>query len=795
MSAPQLQPELDAGLSELDLIDEQGLVDRVVEAVGRDDLREVLYWVRRLEERGKVGELNSGHSVTSLPPLIAACTKDPSRTRSIIIRILAAKGCKIPVQGDSPEAAGSEWMEDIRAEQIALAEGGGEMEGDDEENVRKLLVMSEADAEAWIASNLPPPQAHERPEGVENQIDPYDDAMRASSMPADYHKFSRLGADDSGHVLSSPAPRSPYSSRPHGFKKESPTSARTGTTPQVSSNNVIDLTLSRSPSPVPKEEDPDSAALAGPSSSSRPAYRSSASGSKRHRSRSPSADRDREHHRRARPRSRSPGDDVEDRAHLRLDHIPSDLTVPALEAHLAALSVQGVTTVQIPELQGESAKAWALVSFSSLSLAQVAYLALEGKEIGGMEPELKIYSAAKDSVEPLREVRPPGAGANGQANGAGAGGGGGAGGNVGYGRVYGDGGRASGGGGGGGGYRQNGPLPPQDQGPFRGGGGRGGYGNGPPNGGGGGERYFPRPRPPPPPIIFTAAELARRVYCGSLRFGTTQDEVQELFSQRAGVVARVMRVMNAPDGSHAFAFIQLPDAITADHALKTLHGTVHDGHLLQVERVNELGHRWLFSLSLHNLPLRWQYRDVSDFLVSVIGNFAGLIVRRSYYDERLEVRVELRYSTEVRWSCSELNGLIVDGKAIEAVIDQPKERRQYEREMSYKRLVDDQYNNANAAPASGAQGYDPAQPSAAYNNAFPSLSTTNDGGATPSGSRRVPPPPPPPPPAGMNGGSMSPQVSASTLNGGASQASSTLAASTAEPEEYNPFAPAFMLRK
>ncbi|GAA5917128.1 hypothetical protein JCM6882_009357 [Rhodosporidiobolus microsporus] len=786
---PDLSLEMVARIAQLDLIDNQGLVDGVFEAVENDDLREVLFWVRRLEERGKVSELDSGHSVTSLPPLIAACTKDPSRTRSFIIRVLAAKGATIPVRGASPEAAGSEWMEDIRAEQIALAEGGGEMEEGDEENVKKLLAMSEADAETWIASNLPPLHAHERPEGVENQIDPYDDAMRASSMPADYHKFSRLGADDSGHVLSSPAPRSPYSSRPHGFKKESPTSARTGTVPQLSSNNVIDLTLSRSPSPVPKEEDPDSAALAGPSSSSRPAYRSSASGSKRHRSRSPSADRDREHHRRARPRSRSPGDDVEDRAHLRLDHIPSGLTVSALEAHLAALSVQGVTTVQIPPLKGESAKPWALVSFSSVVVAQQAYLALEGKEIGGMEPELKIYSAEGKPVDAFRNVRPPGANGHANVGGAGAGGGGG---NVGYGGGYGDGGAVGGvgGGGGGGGYRRDGPLPPQGQGPFgAGGGGGGGYG------GGGGTRYFPRrPRPAPPPFIFTAAELARRVYCGSLRYGTTQEEVLELFWERAGVVARVLKVMNAPDGSHAFAFVQLPDAVTADHALKTLHGTVHDGHYLQVEHVHELGHRWLFSLSLHNFPLGWQYRDVSDFLVSVIGSFAGLTVSRSNDAERLDVRVALRYSTEVRWSCWELNGLIVDGKAIEAVIDQREERRQYEREMSYKRLVDLQYNDYNAAPASGAQGYDPAQPSAAYNNAFPSLSTTNDGGATPSGSRRVPPPPPPPPPAGMNGGSMSPQVSTSTL-GGASQASSTLAASTAELEEYNPYAPAFMLRK
>ncbi|GAA5824380.1 hypothetical protein JCM11251_000397 [Rhodosporidiobolus azoricus] len=761
-----LQPEINSGMSELDLMDEQGLVNRVVEAVERDDLRECWYWIRRLEERSKGAEINSGHSDTSITPLLAACTKDPSRTRSFIIRILACKGAKIPVQ----DATTSSWMELIRPEQIELAEGGGKMEGEDEENIKKLLALSEAEADEWIMANLPPPQEHEQlsVEGAEPGIDPYDEAMRASSMPADFKGFASLGADDSGHVASSPPPpHLPFSPlRPHGFKKESPTSARTAAplAPSASGSNVIDLTDDRSPSPIPKEEDPDSAGMAAPSA--RPTYRTSASGSKRHRSRSPSSARER----RARPRSRSPtAVEEEERAHIRLDSLPAKITSGALDDHFSSLSLSGIVTVLIQD--NDPAKVWALVTFSSLALAQQAYITLQASELQGRKLELKIYSAQGEPVEPFREVRA------GQASGGRAGTGG-AGGITGYGGVYGD-----------GGYRRNGPLPPQgESGPalnnnYGRGGGGGGYG--PPPGHDGQQRYFPRPRPPPPPIIFTAAELARRVYCGSLRCGTTQEEVQDLFSQRAGVVAKVLKVMNAQDGSHAFAFVQLPDAITADHALKTLHGTVHDGHLLQLAGANELGHRWLFSISLHNLPLRWPYRDVSDFLVSVIGNFAGLIVRRSYYDERLEVRVELRYATEVKWSCSELNGLIVDGKAIEAVIDQHHIRRQYELEMSYKRLQD----NQNQQQMNGAaQAYDPNNPqaTAAYNSQFPSLNG-NGGGATPAGGRRVPPPPPP----AATGGSTSPMVASTAMD--ASQAASTTVGE--QEQEYNPFAPAFMLRK
>lgn len=207
-----------------------------------------------------------------------------------------------------------------------------------------------------------------------------------------------------------------------------------------------------------------------------------------------------------------------------------------------------------------------------------------------------------------------------------------------------------------------------------------------------------------------------------------------------------------------------------------------DGHLLQVEHVNELNHRWLWSLTLHGLPLRWDYRDgswlfsllrtltrrdlthpfsptsVSDFLISTIGSFAGLIVRHSpaysgdSYAAELHVRVELRYETELRWAFNELNGLMIDRQPVRAVIDQARVRREVENELAFQQLAQgiatgqqDQPPAAQRLPSAtpmssvhggdtGGGGYDPRDPAG------------TNGGTTPTQKRPQPPPPPPAPP-------------------------------------------------
>lgn len=149
-------------------------------------------------------------------------------------------------------------------------------------------------------------------------------------------------------------------------------------------------------------------------------------------------------------------------------------------------------------------------------------------------------------------------------------------------------------------------------------------------------------------------------------------------------------------------------------------------------------------------------KSVSDFLISTIGSFAGLIVRHSpaysgdSYAAELHVRVELRYETELRWAFNELNGLMIDRQPVRAVIDQARVRREVENELAFQQLAQGIANGQQeqqpaqrvptATPMSSVHGggtgggYDPRDPAG------------TNGGATPTQKRPQPPPPPPAPP-------------------------------------------------
>lgn len=146
---------------------------------------------------------------------------------------------------------------------------------------------------------------------------------------------------------------------------------------------------------------------------------------------------------------------------------------------------------------------------------------------------------------------------------------------------------------------------------------------------------------------------------------------------------------------------------------------------------------------------------MSDFLISTIGSFAGLIVNppRSFdADRSLQVRVELRYETELRWAFTELDGLPVEGHDISARIEQPRIREKMERELAYRRIAEQSAAQAAsnaAAQAAAASGYASnasMATSPALSSSYPPLGR-EPGSMTPGGGRRPPPPPPPPPPA------------------------------------------------
>ena len=219
---------------------------------------------------------------------------------------------------------------------------------------------------------------------------------------------------------------------------------------------------------------------------------------------------------RKRPRSRSPppqpgqGRDqrpLEARAHLHVANLPLDFT----SADLATV-FDGVPGVPEVEMYGANTDSpFGYVSLASLATAQHAYALKHNTlpRIGAITTiELKIYSADGTPLDPHRQVEP----VVNNLHGGGPGGGGAAAPREAP-HVFNN-------------YR--GPM--QGAMPLR----------------------YPRPRVP---FHFTAAELARRVYLGCLRWGITDAEVASLFHERAGVVAKVLRVMNAHDGSHAFGCV------------------------------------------------------------------------------------------------------------------------------------------------------------------------------------------------------------------------------------------------
>ena len=51
----------------LDLFTEQDLVDRLVQAVTDEDLYQVVFWIKRLEEKGWLENINDGRKLLPAP--------------------------------------------------------------------------------------------------------------------------------------------------------------------------------------------------------------------------------------------------------------------------------------------------------------------------------------------------------------------------------------------------------------------------------------------------------------------------------------------------------------------------------------------------------------------------------------------------------------------------------------------------------------------------------------------------------------------------------------------------------
>ncbi|GAA5827349.1 hypothetical protein JCM3770_003069 [Rhodotorula araucariae] len=189
----------------------------------------------------------------------------------------------------------------------------------------------------------------------------------------------------------------------------------------------------------------------------------------------------------------------------------------------------------------------------------------------------------------------------------------------------------------------------------------------------------PKPNPyvqsiePAPFRYLTAAELRRRLYFGNLDIQVSEGDILTILNNRAGVTGRIKRIGRTKD--HTWVIVQVADSKVAQKALR-IHGQVYNGHLLQVEPVNELLHRWRFSLVLVGLPTSWTYHDVCDFLIATIRSFPSLAMLGAHYssDHSRMLRtvvVELRYEKELQSARGQLDGRIVEDVQICATIAPP----------------------------------------------------------------------------------------------------------------------------
>ena len=82
--------------------------------------------------------------------------------------------------------------------------------------------------------------------------------------------------------------------------------------------------------------------------------------------------------------------------------------------------------------------------------------------------------------------------------------------------------------------------------------------------------------------VFHITQMATRLYVGNLPFNTTENELQELFSQ-AGAVQEVMLMQDKFTGkSRGFAFVTMASEQDAQNAISQINGKTVDGRALTV---------------------------------------------------------------------------------------------------------------------------------------------------------------------------------------------------------------------
>jgi len=76
--------------------------------------------------------------------------------------------------------------------------------------------------------------------------------------------------------------------------------------------------------------------------------------------------------------------------------------------------------------------------------------------------------------------------------------------------------------------------------------------------------------------------MSTKIYVGNLAYGTTENEMQEMFSEH-GSVRDIELIINKLTGDfRGFGFLTMNDEDDAERAIEALNGTVRNGQFLKV---------------------------------------------------------------------------------------------------------------------------------------------------------------------------------------------------------------------
>ena len=80
--------------------------------------------------------------------------------------------------------------------------------------------------------------------------------------------------------------------------------------------------------------------------------------------------------------------------------------------------------------------------------------------------------------------------------------------------------------------------------------------------------------------------MAKKIYVGNLNYGTTEDQLSQLFAQYGTVVSSSVVTDRYSGRSRGFGFIEMEEDDAAEAAISALDGYEYDGRNLRVNEAN-----------------------------------------------------------------------------------------------------------------------------------------------------------------------------------------------------------------